>query len=104
MALKSAPPPIQRQRVRVPLERLILALVEMYQSDNDKLKTAALDLVPFVFENCVDINQLKTNILATFVRKHPIQRTMVSEMKRRFPKEAETLTELFGRFILGDIK
>ena len=96
------PEPPKKTKVKVPTGKLVLAIVEMYSSEEHEMQKLAGELAACIFESYNDKDEMRKDILGTYTGKKIMIQGMVMNMKRQFPEEARILSEVFGLFLFGE--
>lgn len=87
--------------VKVPTHKIIIPIVEMYKSEDEHMKSMALQLAGYIIEAYEDHNQFKKDIFGTYVSGSTLSLGLAKNMKRMFPDETKILEEIFGAFLFG---
>ena len=94
--------PEKKIKVKVPTDKLVLAIVEMYSSQEHEMQKLAGELAACIFESYNDKDEMKKDILGTYTGKKIMIEGMVMNIKRQFPEESKILSEVFGLFLFGE--
>ena len=96
------PEPPKKTTVNVPTGKLVLAIVEMYSSEEKEMQKLAGDLSACILESYNDRELMVKDILGTYITKRLIIAAMRVDMKRLYPEESRILSEIFGVFLFGE--
>ena len=86
--------------VKVITQKLVLAVVELYKSDDEYTKKLAIDLAGSILESYEDIELFRNDILGVYVSSGMLD-TKISAMRRIHPEISKTLSEIFGVVLFG---
>ncbi len=95
-------PTAPKVKVKVDTQNLVITIVEMYRSDNIKVKKLVSHLVGCIIEAYDNRDELIREILSTYTERKTMVNSMVTDMKKRYPQEAKLLSEIFGIFLFGE--
>jgi hypothetical protein len=91
-----------KKKVEVGTSKLVLVIVEMYASEDSKMKNVAIYLVGCIIESYNDKAEMVEDILGTYVSKTELLDSMRVNMKRIYPEASKILSEVFGIFLFGE--
>ena len=91
-----------KKKVEVYTSKLVLVIVEMYASQDPKIKNLAIHLVGCIIESYNDKDEMVTDILGTYISKMRLIDGMRVNMKRIYPETSKILSEVFGIFLFGE--
>lgn len=89
-------------KVSAPTGKLVLAIVEMYSSQEQEMQKLAGDLAACIIESYSDKNKMVKDILGTYMAPKLMMDNMRMQMKRQHPEESKILSEIFGIFLFGE--
>ena len=93
---------IEKTKVEVDTSKLVLVIVEMYISEDPKMKDLAGHLAGCIIESYTNKDQMTADILGTYVSKMKLVASMRVNMKRIYPEASKILSEVFGIFLFGE--
>lgn len=86
---------------KTPTKKLVIAIVELYKSEDKIKKILAGELASSIIASYNDTEILTKDILGAYVSNKVMLEGMKLNMKRQFPEEAKLLSEIFGIFLFG---
>jgi len=90
-------------KTKTPTKKLVVAIVELYRSDDESNKTLAGELASSIIESYDNTEVLIKDILGAYVSDKIVLQGMKRNMQRQFPEEAKLLSEIFGIFLFGEV-
>ena len=100
MAVTRMPNNHATTKVQIETAKVVLAIVELYKSKDEKSKLLAIDLAGNILETYSEKEQMRMDILGSYV-SGSILAGRISSMKRSYPDESKILSEIFGIFLFG---
>lgn len=94
---------IEEEFTKTPTKKLVLAIVELYKSEDLSNKKLASQLASSVIASYSDTDILTRQILGAYVSSSVMIDAMKLNIKRQLPEEAEMLSEIFGIFLFGEL-
>jgi hypothetical protein len=93
----------EQKFTQTPTKKLVLAIVELYQSEEDSTRELAAELAAAVIASYSDTDMLARTILGAYISDKVMLTGMKMNMKRIHPVESRLLSHIFGVFLFGEI-
>jgi hypothetical protein len=94
--------PKKKVKVEVETQKLVLIIVDIYASEDEKIKELGGHLAGCIIEAYDDTQEMTSDILGTYVSKMKLVAGMRSNMKKIYPEASKILSEIFGIFLFGE--
>ena len=89
--------------VKIPTQKIIVAMVDMYKSEDPNLKETALEFAGHIIEAYEDNDQFKKDVFHSYVSGGNLTIALKKNIERMYPEEANILKEIFGAFLFGGV-